>query len=293
MKFYIIIILLSLTLFQLQGQNTLKPEILNDLHFYSDVMVHADSELHRLRASGKFIKLFEKTLNEPNSFDYELESIPYISSVVAPDKTFKIYTFNILDGMDVSTDFGFIHHKNGSLFKLTPEKYLDDIEFEELDHTRWVSGLYYHMIPFISKDSIQHYVLLGFSQTSKFNKRKVLDILSWKDGKPIFGKDLFVTTQEGSRDIRMNRRIYNYSADVSMLIQYNSEFNAIVIDHLMEVKSRIPGSYENTRVPDGTYTSYSLKKGEWIYKDKLFEQKDINKLEVKVDEEPKKSIFGN
>ena len=91
----------------------------------------------------------------------------------------------------------------------------------------------------------------------------------------MFGAEVFVERLEESRDIVKTRRIYNYAADVSMIIQYDDDFDAIVIDHLMEVKSRIPGSSGNTAVPDGTYTSYHLEDGLWIYQDAVFDQSNF------------------
>ena len=129
----------------------------------------------------------------------------------------------------------------------------------------------------------------------------MLDIFYFDEsGKPVFGDPLFVERMDGTRDIRKFREIFNYSADVSMTINDDREFNAIVIDHLMEVKSRIPGYDKKTWVPDGTYSSYILKKGEWIYNDMLFDptnntplDKDVQSEETETLEKPKSDLFGN
>ena len=287
---------LSLILFlfcvHLNAQNSPSFD-LSDLYFYSDVMVNADSEIHRLRANNTFNELFQTALKQPESYNIPLEKIPYISCIMPKDSSFKLFSYNYVEDSGVSKDFGVIQLKNGTLIHLTPEKDLQDIEYEELDANRWVSGLYYHMVPFTNNGE-QYYLLFGFSQPSIFEKRKVLDILSIKDGEVRFGKDLFVQHQNGVRDIRKNRRIYYYSADAVMTIRDDKDLQAIVVDHLMEVKSRIPGNPNNAFVPDGTYTAYFLENGEWVYKDKLWDEHSVNKFEKEESEnKPKSTLFGN
>ncbi len=136
------------------------------------------------------------------------------------------------------------------------------------------------------------YILFSFSQPSPFQKRKVIDVLKFVNGKPVFGAEVFKEKVEGSRDIVKTRRLYNYSADVSMVVQYDENFEAILIDHLMEVKSRMPGSSENTAVPDGTYTSYHLEGGEWVYQNMVFDPSNNTPATEEKAEETKSSLFG-
>lgn len=267
-------------------------ENFEDLSFYSDVMVNASEDSHRERASIEFIQLFEKTIKSENAFEFPYEEIPFIKTLTAQDTSFKIISFSYSNESGKSLDNGYVILKDNSVFELEPETDLQDIEYETLDHTRWIASLYYHMVPF-QKDSMTYYVLFGFSQPNSFEKRKVLEVFSIQDNKPVFGGDFFIEKQDGARDIARQRELYYYSADVAMSIRDDKDFNALVIDHLMEVKSRIPGQSGNTFVPDGTYTAYFLKDGYWEYKDKLFEQKDVNKLEEKESKEVKKDIFGN
>ena len=140
-------------------------------------------------------------------------------------------------------------------------------------------------------EGVNKYLLFSFSQPSAFQKRKTIDILSFENGEPVFGAEVFVEKIEGSRDIVKARRLYTYSADVSMVIQYDDDFDAIIVDHLMEVKSRMPGSSENTAVPDGTYTSYHFKEGLWIYQDAVFDQSTLTPAGKK-DEEVERSRSG-
>lgn len=267
---------------------------IEDLYFYADVMVHADAETHRLKALEEFKRLFEIQLNKANSFSIPLEKTPYISTIIPPDSSFKLFTFQMNESSGKTIDFGYIQIKeNGSFHKLNPTSDFEDIEYEELSADRWVSSLYYHLVPFVNEGR-NHYLLFGFSQPSSYQKRKVIEVLTIEDGKPIFGAPVLVTRQENTRNIEKHRKIFIYSADVSMTIRDDRELNAIVIDHLMEVRSRIPGISENTFVPDGTYTAYFKDDNVWVYKDKLWGAGDVREFQKDPSAEKSQSgLFKN
>lgn len=267
---------------------------LEDLFFYADVMVHADAESHRLKALEEFKTRFEGFLDQPSSYSIPLENTPYISTLIPPDSSFKLFTFQINERFGKSTDFGYIQLKeDNSYFALQPTSDLEDIEYEELGTERWVSGLYYHMVPFVN-DGKNHYLLFAYSQPSLYEKRKVLEVLSFDQGKPVFGAPVLIKRQETARNIEQYRKIYRYSADVSMTIRDDQELGAVVIDHLMEVRSRIPGVSGNTFVPDGTYTAYFKDGGDWIYKDKLWGAGDVRAFKKEEPEQETKSrLFKN
>ncbi len=264
-----ILLFLSFSFLWAQAQST-SDQLIADLNFYSDAMVNAESYTNRLRAHDKFSTLFKEALTHENAWNLKLEAIPFIHSVVSPDSLFKIYTFHLVDLENVTQESGFIHMKDNRVFELESTNYLDDLEYNQYSPQDWLSGIYYHIIPF-EKEEKKMYLLFSFSQPTAFDKRKVIEVLSFENGNPVFGAEVFVEPVENGRDIIKNRRVYTYSADVSMVIQYDKDFDAIIVDHLMEVKSRIPGNKANTAVPDGTYTSYALKDGNWIYKDMVFE----------------------
>lgn len=274
-----------------QAQNN-SDKLSNDLLFYSDVMINADSYSHRLRAHNEFSQLFEKALNSPDSWNMKLEENPFIYGKVSPDSLFKIYTFHLVDSKNITQESGFIQLNSGKVFKLKPTNYLDDIEYNVNAYDDWLGGICYHIIPFETKGETK-YLLYSFAQPTEFQKRKVIDVLSFNNGVPEFGAEVFIEKLEGSRDIVKTRRVYSYSADVSMIIQYDDDFDAIVIDHLMEVKSRMPGSSGNTAVPDGTYTSYHLEDGLWIYQDAVFDQSNFTPagLSDKEVESSKSGVF--
>ena len=287
----ILIVLLFAFVLNLGQAQRPSADNLADLNFYSDVMINAESYSNRLRAHDKFSKLFKETLNSKGSWELNLEAIPFIHSLVSPDSLFKIYTFNLSDQKNITTEAGYIQLKSGQIFELKATNYLDDLEYNQYSSDDWLSGIYYHIIPFTS-DKKTKYILFSYSQPTEFQKRKVIEVLHFEEDKPIFGSEVFVEKNGTARDIIKSRRVYNYSADVAMVIQHDMDYNAIIIDHLMEVKSRIPGNSENTAVPDGTYTSYTLQDGNWMYRNMVFDPTNDTPAEEAKEEKVKSGIFG-
>jgi len=289
MKLLLSIVFLSF-FFLGQAQKTSSTST-EDLYFFSDVMVNAESYSNRLRAHDAFSKEFERVIRLDNSWSLGLEKIPFIHGHVSPDSLFKVYTFSLSNEKGVSKEAGYIHMKTGEVFPLQATNYLEDLEYNQYAADDWLAGIYYHIIPF-KREGVAHYLLFSYSQPSEFQKRKVIDVMYFDKGKPVFGKEVFVEKNGDARDIVKSRRVYNYSADVSMVIQHDKDFDAILIDHLMEVKSRMPGSSENTAVPDGTYTSYKLDGGNWIYDDMVFDPTNNTPAEEVKEEKVKTGIFG-
>lgn len=256
-------------------------------------MVNASSETHRQRASQKFHELFLEELQKPNSFKIPLESIPFISTVMPPDSTFKIFTFNFTEESGKTFDFGYVQTKNSKFKKLNPLEDLADVEYEKLDVTSWVSGLYYHIIPF-KRNNKNYYVLFGYSQPNFYEKRKVIDVLHFENDEPVFGEEVFIEKKSETRPIIKTRRVFYYASDAYMNIRDDKDMNAIVIDHLMEVKSRIEGFRGNSFVPDGTYTAYIFKDGVWNYNNMLWGANEVNEFTKPEDLEKEKSkLFKN
>ena len=286
----LIIILLILPVFFVANAQNSNEKLIADLHFYSDVMINAETFTHRSRAFKQFETLFEQAIHMKDSWNLDLEEIPFIYAKISPDSLFKIYTYHLVDNRNITNESGYIKMNSGKIFKLKRTDYFEDIEYNINSSDDWLSGICYHIKPF-EHEGVNKYLLFSFSQPSEFQKRKTIDILSFENGEPVFGAEVFVEKIEGSRDIVKARRLYTYSADVSMVIQYDDDFDAIIVDHLMEVKSRMPGSSENTAVPDGTYTSYHFKEGLWIYQDAVFDQSTLTPAGKK-DEEVERSRSG-
>ena len=70
-----------------------------------------------------------------------------------------------------------------------------NIESRELNTEQWLGAVYYNIFQFESSEGTQ-YLLFGFDGKSFFSKRKVLDVLKFREGKPVFGSPVFVKQKE-------------------------------------------------------------------------------------------------
>lgn len=242
----------------------------SDLLFYADIMINASDANHRARAGEKFYPMFLSALEKEGSFHTDFNDVKWITQINAQDTSFRIFSWQIdLDKKFITK--GIIQLENGEVIPLLDNERLNfDCEYMELDASNWNGHIYYHMeaVPF-ENDSI--YMLFGFDGHSEFQKQKVIDVLQFVEGRPIFGKEVFKFPSEDSRDVVKFRIKFEYSTDAVMGVNYNPSMNMIVFDHLMEVMGQIPGQGP-TMVPDGTYEGFVFKDGFWEYSEKLFHE---------------------
>jgi len=172
-----------------------------DLAYHADIMVNVTVEDHRFKAADLFREQFEVMLNTPDSYDHEFESLKWISKLVAADNSFRIFSWIVADADVVSKTYGYIQFADGRVVKLNDTGEMNtDLEYEQTDADNWFGALYYNIMPATSDSSSTDYILMGYRQIAKFDKVKVLEVLSVNDGEITFGKELFLKEVEGSRD---------------------------------------------------------------------------------------------
>ncbi len=282
MSFRAILFFLFLN-FSLQAQSNLP------LSFWSDVMVNANSPQTRGIAFDHFYTDIKILLQEPNAFDYDFKSIPELSVLSDSLSTFKLLSWQVDKGDNKFEYYGFlINHKNQTFELHDALSSLSDIEFIELNDQEWLGGLYYNLI-----EMGNQYYIFSYRQLDKFTKFKSFDCLSFaEDGSPILGKESFVFPQAGSRNIIKSRVVFKYSVDAVLSLNYNSDMQMVVHDHLMQVIGQLPGQGP-TLVPDGTYEGYQFEEGKWVYEEKLFSHTyDVAPRPVQILGKDKKDIFG-
>jgi hypothetical protein len=159
---------------------------------------------------------------------------------------------------------------------------------EQLGADRWYGSLYFNIKPFETRQG-RKYLLFGFDAFEFFEKRKLLDVLSFdKEGKPVFGAPVFEKP-----DAPPDSRVYvQYSADAKVKLNWDEQYKMIIFDHLIPFPS--PFGRDMVNVPDGSYDAYKLEKGRWKYVDKVFDdkQKDVPFPEPVLEERKEKDIMG-
>lgn len=106
---------------------------------------------------------------------------------------------------------------------------------------QWYGARYYDIIPVTFPAKTPYYILLGWKGNSAKTTKKVIEILSFDNGGPIFGKNIF----EMPKNIApRNRIVFEYNKQNTMTLIHNKSLNMIVFDHLAPYEPNMVGNFE-------------------------------------------------
>ncbi len=261
----------------------------NKLLLYQDslktlgkTMINNEDDLQRKTANYNFIKTLISALKQPGSFSFKFDSLKTISITNAADAKFRIFSWHVMNQDGSYRFYGTIQMNNGSgplvlhpLIDYTP--FITAAEDTITTNTQWYGAQYYTIIPVAGIKP--YYVLLGWKGNTVKTTKKVIEILSFENGKPIFGMPVLT----GNNKTR-SRAVFEYSRQVSMMLKYLPAQQSIVFDNLVS-PAKIMTSKEFYG-PDLTYNTYRLKNGLWQYQENI----DLRNLSGSDDEliDPKK-----
>ncbi|MFN0173065.1 MAG: hypothetical protein ACKVU0_00350 [Saprospiraceae bacterium] len=255
-------------------------------------IVNDSIEVERFAACRVFITTLVRALKIQNSFKYPFEQLRSVSILTPPDSSFRLFTWQLFVNDSTYRYYGTIqmNERNLKLYPLIDRSFeLDHFPVQEqLPADRWYGALYYNLRQFDSRQG-RKYLLFGYDAFEFFEKRKLLDVLSFdKEGVPKFGAPVF--EQE---DALPKSRVYvQYSADAIVKLNWDEQYKMILFDHLIPLAS--PYGRGTTSVPDGSYDGYKFEKGRWKYVDKVFDdkQKDVPFPEPILESRKEKDILG-
>lgn len=215
------------------------------------------------------IDYFSRILEEGASFDYAFDSLDMIGRLTAPDKSFRIITWNIpLEG--------FAHEYHG-LIQLSERSSADCRVFrlnngtplrkqilkESFSHEEWPGALYYEVHRNKSAGTV-FYTLMGFNFKDRFSDMKVLETLYFDEsGEPVFGMPVFKNEEEV-----LNRVLFEYSGEVVFNLRFNPDMKMIIFDHLAPIEPELAG-HPRFYAPDFSYDGFRFRRGHWVYQAEL------------------------
>ena len=250
---------------------------------------------NRFGTCKKLITTLVQALKIENSFHYPFDRLKTISIQYPPDSTFRIFTWQLYVDVDDYRYYGAIQVNSPDLklYPLIDRSYeVESEEYDILNPDKWYGALYYNLRQFNTAEGSK-YLLFGYDGYSLFNKRKLIDVLSFKDGKAIFGAPVFVEENKatGAQTIR-NRILKEYSSEASFKMNYDEAWGLIIFDHL----TMMAGGYGQgpAMVPDGTYEGYKLENGRWQWVEKYWteEMDEAPRPEPVLDNRKGKDVFG-
>jgi len=219
---------------------------------------------NRFGATKKLIPTLVKALKTKNSFYYPFSRVQSISILYPPDSTFRIFSWQLYVDENDYRYYGAIQMNSPDLqlFPLVDRSFeVEDLEYAILSADKWYGALYYAIKSFDTPQG-QKFLLFGFDGFSFFNKRKLIEVLSFEGGIPRFGAPVFHHLEGDSTLNIRNRRIFDYSAEAAIKCNFDPVLEMVVMDHLVEVGERYQGQ-GTTQIPDGTYEAYQLSEGYW------------------------------
>lgn len=108
-----------------------------------------------------------------------------------------------------------------------------------------------------------HYVLLGWGETSRTNRKAIWIAAFPGNGNIDFNRPLL---RKGER--RSPCFLFEYGKEVAMMLKQDRKGKRIIFDHLSPSDSRYT-DYPVFYGPDGDIHAFELKKGEWWYREKI------------------------
>lgn len=179
----------------------------------------------------------------------------------APDNQFRIFTWNIMNEDGSYRYYGTIQLNSSSALKMFPltdyTPFIKNPEDSSFTTQKWLGAQYYKIIKEGKENP--YYVLLGWKGNTVKTTKKIIEVLSFKNDKPVFGLPIF----EGNEKTR-KRIVFEYSRQASMLLRYVPEKQLIVFDHLAPRDPKLKADF-SFYGPDLTYDGYQLKNGKWNF----------------------------
>ena len=215
-------------------------------------MFVSESEPDRLKSNFAFIKTLVQSLKVENSFDYPFSRLDMISILNDPKDKFRIFSWNIPLHDGSYLYFGSIQFRTESgELKLVPliDKTFDIKKPETtfLHPEKWYGAQYYDIVPLGSS-----YLLLGWKGHSGDYSQKVIEVLNMEGDEVSFGNAVF------PEDKSLYRRVFYYTRQASMYLQYEERDNAIYFDHIVPLKPELVGEYKYYG-PDLSHDGYRIK----------------------------------
>lgn len=293
------IILLLFLIFPFFGtaQNVDLQEVERQLMQLTNTLLADTIQKNRVVAAEKMDTLLQNALVAPGAFDYPFDSITGFSILQPEDKSFRIFTWQLYVDVNEYQYYGVIQLPGDTpmvipLKDKSEDLVSEDLPYEILDKSNWYGALYYNIKAYDSPQG-KRYLLFGFDGYRLYHKRKLVEVLYFEQGEPVFGDAAFFPTEADRPDLALNRFMLTYGAVTSIRLNYDDYLGKIIFDHLLEGRGMLDG--EMSFLPDGSYKGYVLKDGRWVLVDKIFDHTydSAPRPQPVLGGKKQKDVFGN
>ena len=205
---------------------------------------------------------FHEVLQMPGSFNHRWQSLDMIGKLVSDDGQVKVFSWLYMVSRNEYHYTAYIQvlNRNGEadVFRLTPGN-SEKISSEEYPQSigDWHGKVYYALLTNAYKRKT-FYTLLGADFKDTNTSIKTIEVFAIQRGKPVFRGDQFL-----AGGTVKDRIVLEYSADLTISVQYDERLGMIVTDHIVPLHPLYHGYYQFYG-PDGSYDGYRFTEGIWV-----------------------------
>ncbi len=277
MKYLTVIILVLFTV--TTHAQRLSPSDKAALDFFQDTLramsydvINGKEESVRASRNDEFIPKLVTALKTKYSFYYPFDSVKTMAKVYPQDSSFRIFTWPLESDNSTFRHFGVIqmNTKDGSL-RLFP--LFDNSAYTKNTDTitgvkGWLGCLYYAIVQ-KHYFNAEYYTLFGWNAHSQSSQKKIIEMLTFKDGQPVFGGPFFSFAEDTVPKPTRNRFILEYKREAVATMNFNPEIDMVVFDHLIS-ETGGEGDKPYNMVPDLDYEGFKWKAGKWVHIEKVY-----------------------
>jgi len=231
---------------------------------------------NRMRSDSFFTRVLIRSFLVKNSFYYPFDSVKGVSTLYAPDSSFRIMTWSLTYNEELCQQRGVIQFpsRDGSARFVPLYDYSTRTPYPEdsvRDHKHWIGAIYYNIVQ-TKYNNRNYYTLFGYDPNTPFANKKWIEVLTFDENRmPVFGGRYFSFAKDTARRADQFRYSIEYKKQASATVDYDPDLKMILIDHLISETDQ--PELPQTLVPDGDYEGFKWVNGKWLHVDKVFDQK--------------------
>lgn len=223
----------------------------------------------RTSVNVRFGKMLVQTLEQPGSYDYPFTKLREKVHIIYPeDKSFRIFNWVLSYSSFGRHYYGAIQMADQEKLVLHPlkdvsAKHVRDGEDITLTEGSWYGCEYYAVKTVNAAQGEKIYTLLGYNNDGFNTSKKIADVLTFSNGKPVFGSPVFALPSSKNAGDFKKRFILEYKKGAQVTLNYDSNMNMIVFDRLVsEVNNP---NLKSTYVPAGQTDALEWQDGIWRF----------------------------
>jgi len=252
-------------------------------------MRNAAGESERLELNHRFAAALGAALEMKGAFTYPFDSLKGITSVVSPDRRFRLFTWPVLlsGGGYLCSGILQVPDQKGKGAHIVTFTDRGDSIYDPgraiLAPEEWFGAVYYQVIPVKVQEGRTAYTLLGWRGLGLLVSSRIIEIMTiGDDGAVTFGSTIFRDREK----LPESRIIFRYSTKASMVLTYEKQalvtgkkwnpstrsFETeqiremmIVCDRLVPVDPQMEGRYEYYIPSADVMDGYIFSGGCWTF----------------------------